>query len=148
MRLLQSHKLSNPRKDRPSKVGMTHAPQPDTIYFDASCGMCSTSAQRLKRIVSPYGFALAPLQDPGIGATLGLQPGEVPDEMKLRTRDGQTLGGADAIVYICRRIWWAWPIWAISRIPLAMRVMRTIYNKVARNRHRISNACRIGEKIF
>jgi hypothetical protein len=63
--------------------------------------------------------------------------------MKLRTRDGAIVGGADAFVYISRHIWWAWPFWLLSTVPGAIRVMRKVYARIARNRHRISAACRI-----
>lgn len=103
----------------------------ETIYFDGSCGMCSASAKRFERIVGSRGFKFAPFE------------GEAPDEMKLRTRDGRMLGGADALIYIARRIWWAWPVWVISLVPGARWLMRRLYSRVARNRHRISGACRI-----
>ena len=150
MRLLarQTHPARGRFLARPLAAGTPSTPPHDTIYFDASCGMCSVSAHRFQRILRRYGFAFVALQDPGVSKAIGVHPGEIPDEMKLQKRDGQTLGGADAIVHICGRIWWAWPVWAISRIPQAMRVMRTIYNKVATNRHRISKACRIDAKIF
>jgi membrane bound O-acyltransferase family protein/DCC1-like thiol-disulfide oxidoreductase len=82
-----------------------------------------------------------PLQGEGVAEMLGISVGEIPDEMKLRTREGRILGGADAAVYIARRIWWAWPIWLMSRIPGGMPMMRRGYRFVARRRHRISRAC-------
>ena len=145
MRLLarQPHPAQDPRLSRSLATGFHSAPETDTIYFDASCGMCSASARRLKRLVSPHGFALAPLQDPHVSEILGLKPREIPDEMKLRTRDGAILGGVDAIVYICRRIWWAWPVWAVSNVPGVMPILRRMYRMLATNRHRITFVCRI-----
>ena len=145
MRLLarQSHPAQHHRLARPLVAGSASAPINDTIYFDASCGMCSASARRFHRIVHSYGFSFVPLQDTGVSELLGLHPGEIPDEMKLRTRKGATLGGIDAIMYVCRRIWWAWPIWAIAMIPGVMPVLRRLYRLLATNRHRISGACRI-----
>ena len=70
----------------------------EIIYFDGSCGMCSASAKRFEQIVSSRGFRFAPFE------------GGAPDEMKLRTREGQILGGADAMIYIARRVWWASPL--------------------------------------
>jgi predicted DCC family thiol-disulfide oxidoreductase YuxK len=89
------------------------------------------------------GFVFEPLQSAGAAEILGLREGEVPDEMKLQTRDGGILGGADAMLYICRRIWWAWPLWLISKLPGAMPVFRFAYRLFARNRQKISGACRL-----
>lgn len=60
--------------------------------------------------------------------------GQAWDEMKLRFPSGKTLGGADAAIYLARRVWWAWPVWALSRLPGAMRVMRRVYRRVAASR--------------
>ena len=154
MRLLDHHTVNAQNKARPFRVGVTPAPyHPDpegsgfarsgTIYFDASCGMCSASARRLRRFVSPHGFVLVPLQDPGAAQILGLAPGVIPDEMKLRTHDGQILGGADALLYVARLVWWMWPIWAMLRVPGMKTLLHRLYRKLASNRHRFSGACRI-----
>ena len=136
MRLLHKDPVAPP-KARPSRPGPDATPSPrDTIYFDGTCGMCTGTAKRLHRIVSPRGFALEPFQN-------STEFSEVPEEMKLRTRDGRLLGGGDAIVYVCRHIWWAWPMWVMSFIPGMMPLLRWCYRKLARNRYRISGACRI-----
>jgi len=134
MRLLEQRQP--PHRTAALPVHVEDVERRDTIFFDGACGMCSTSAKRLQRIVAPRGFALQAFQaDPSFQ--------EVPDEMKLRTRDGTIFGGADAIVYVARRIWWAWPLWAVSLVPGMMRVLRFVYRIVAKNRYRISGACRI-----
>jgi predicted DCC family thiol-disulfide oxidoreductase YuxK len=114
----------------------------DTIYYDASCGVCSAGVRRSKRLLEKRGFVFEPLQGEGVAQMLGLLDGEIPDEMKLRTRGGQILGGADALLCIARRIWWAWPAWLVLRVPGAMPVFRAGYRLFARNRRRISGACR------
>ena len=35
----------------------------------------------------------------------------------------------------------AWPAWLISKIPGAKRIMRLLYPRMARHRHRLSGAC-------
>lgn len=114
-----------------------------TIYFDGACGMCTAGAQRMQRIVGKRGFALVPLQEPGVAEMLGLAPGEVPDEMKLRTQDGAILGGVDALLYISRRVWWMLPLWVISFVPGATWLLRAVYRRIAQNRYRMSGTCRI-----
>jgi predicted DCC family thiol-disulfide oxidoreductase YuxK len=115
----------------------------DTIYFDASCGMCQAGVTRFERLLRRRRFTLEPLQSPGVAQMLGLDDGQVPDEIKLKSHDGAILGGADAMVYIARRIWWAWPVWLASKIPGVMMILRRGYRRVARHRHHISTACRI-----
>jgi predicted DCC family thiol-disulfide oxidoreductase YuxK len=151
MRLLDTDKLAAQRKARSSTAGAVAQPGSEglsfgsngTIYFDGSCGLCTASVRRFQRIVTPRGFGFAPLQDPGVAERLGLSPGEIPDEIKLRTRGGHILSGADALIYVAGKIWWAWPVWAISFLPGATWVMRGVYRRLASNRHRISGACRL-----
>jgi predicted DCC family thiol-disulfide oxidoreductase YuxK len=63
--------------------------------------------------------------------------------MKLLTADGRLFGGADAIVQITRSIWWAWPFYAIAQLPGIKKSLRTIYIRIARNRHCFSGRCRL-----
>jgi predicted DCC family thiol-disulfide oxidoreductase YuxK len=154
MRLLAGNNLDEQRKARPFGAGGNGASDSDpdrssvapngTIFFDASCGMCSAGVRRFERIVTKHGFVFEPLQSPGVAEMLGLEPGQIPDDMKLRTPNGTIVGGADAFVYISRHIWWAWPFFLASKLPGSMWVMRKVYARIARNRHRISAACRIG----
>jgi predicted DCC family thiol-disulfide oxidoreductase YuxK len=140
MRLLDYDKHRAPPKARPFRVGVPSAAPAnatgDVIFFDGTCGLCSASAKRLRRIVSPRGFRFEPFQS-------SARFNDVPDEMKLLTHDGALLGGADAIVYVSRRIWWGWPLWAIAQVPGVMALLRTLYRRLAANRHRISGACRL-----
>ena len=64
-------------------------------------------------------------------------------EMRLLLADGRDLGGADAVVEIARHIWWAWPLWLVSRVPGARAILRAIYRVIAANRHCIGGACKI-----
>jgi hypothetical protein len=56
-------------------------------------------------------------------------------ETRLLLADGHNLGGADAVVEIARHIWWAWPLWFLSRGPGARPVLHAIYRVIAANRH-------------
>src|SRR5690348_9890094 len=103
----------------------------DRIWFDGTCGMCTASVGRMQDLLRERGFVFEPFPSDS----------PIPEELKLDTRDGRTLGGADALIYICRRIWWAWPLWALARIPGAMPLFRAVYRLVAQNRYRVSGAC-------
>ena len=119
----------------------------NTIYFDATCGLCSAGERRFTTLLERRGYRLVPLQDPAAVALFGPAPVESNGEVKLRTSDGRTLGGADAVIEISRSIWWAWPLYAIGEIPGAMPLLRAVYRLIARNRARVSRMCRLEPKL-
>jgi predicted DCC family thiol-disulfide oxidoreductase YuxK len=118
-------------------------PHRGTIFYDATCGLCSTALTRFGRAAQRAGFSQTPLQDESAQRTLGLQDGELPAEMKVQLANGTVLGGVDALLAVSRHIWWAWPAWAISRVPGVTWLLRFPYRLVARNRYRISQVCKL-----
>jgi len=50
-------------------------------------------------------------------------------------------GGAAAVAEMARRVWWAWPLWAFSRLPGAMRPMHATYRWIACRRSCANGAC-------
>jgi len=113
-----------------------------TIYFDASCGLCSTATRRLRNLVG-HRFAFLPLQTPGVKEMLGLPPDAAFDEIKLLQPDGRILGGVDALLEIIPHIWWLYPVSLICRIPGTRIILNPIYRTIARHRRRISSVCRL-----
>jgi predicted DCC family thiol-disulfide oxidoreductase YuxK len=113
------------------------------VFYDGECRFCTHTARRFERILERRRLALVPLQTPGAGARLGVSDDRLLDEMRLRLEDGTVLGGGAAVVEIARRIWWAWPLWAISRLPGAMPPMRAAYRWVARRRGCANGACEV-----
>src|SRR5437870_3690201 len=97
----------------------------DTLLYDSECAMCRKWAARFQSTLRQRGVAVRPLPTDRAW-----------DEMKLRTNAGQTWGGADAAMELARRIWWAWPVWVLSRLPGAMPKMRRAYRWVAERRKR------------
>ena len=87
------------------------------------------------------GFVLAPLQSLWVPAALGLSPRELLKEMRVFTANGDTYGGAHAVVFLARRIWWAWPLWALAQIPGAMRPLGALYRWIAAHRSCGSKTC-------
>jgi predicted DCC family thiol-disulfide oxidoreductase YuxK len=118
-----------------------------TIYFDGMCGVCSAGERRFDRMLARHGYRLVPLQDPEAIALFGEPPAESSGELKLRTADGRTLGGAEAVIEISRSMWWSWPLHAIAKLPAAMPVLQAVYRIVARNRMHASRACRLQPKL-
>ena len=113
-----------------------------TVFYDGDCPICTRGAHRFGPVLARRRIAMMPLQTPHASARLGVLEEQLLDEMRLRLDDGRVFGGAAAVVEIARRIWWAWPLWAISRLPGAMRPMRAMYRWVATHRSCASRVCR------
>ena len=111
------------------------------IFYDASCGLCTSSYRRFGAMTERRGFKWIPLQEPRARALLNLEGDELPNELKLFTRKGRLLGGADALLYVAKYLWWARPLWLIAFLPGVRPLLRVIYRWVAKRRHAISDAC-------
>jgi predicted DCC family thiol-disulfide oxidoreductase YuxK len=113
------------------------------VLYDGECPLCLGTVARFGPLLRRHHFALASLQTSRVQKRLGLKPDESVVEMKLLLGDGTIFGGADAVVQIVRRIWWAWPLFALAQIPGAMILFRAIYRRIAANRHCLNGACSI-----
>jgi predicted DCC family thiol-disulfide oxidoreductase YuxK len=113
------------------------------IYYDDECRFCRAMLQRFGRTLVRRRFTFVPLQSPGAARVLGVSDEHLLDEMRVRLDDGAVFGGASALVAIARRIWWAWPLWALSWLPGAMPVLDAGYRWIARNRHCLHGACEV-----
>jgi predicted DCC family thiol-disulfide oxidoreductase YuxK len=111
------------------------------VFFDRDCRICRAFAQRFRRTLESRGFGLAALQDPRVQALLNLPPGELLREMRVAATSGEVAGGAAAIIYLARQIWWAWPLYLISKIPGAMPVFNAGYRWFADHRTCARGAC-------
>lgn len=111
------------------------------FFFDAECRFCTRIARWLAPILERRGLALAPLQDPRVGALLGLSRDELMREMQLLLSDGSRYGGADAAVALAREIWWGRPLLWLSRIPGMMDVLRKVYRWIAGRRSCVATVC-------
>ena len=115
------------------------------LFWDAECGFCTRIARWLAPILERRGLALAPLQDPRVGALLGLSQQELMREMRLLLADGRQYGGADAAVALAREIWWARPLVWLAKIPGAMEPLRAGYRWVAERRNCAAASCAMRE---
>ncbi len=111
------------------------------VFFDRECPSCASLARRFRRTLEKRGFGLAALQDPRVHALLDLPPEELLREMRVATCEGQILGGAEAIIYLADQIWWAWPIFAVAKIPGFQRLFNAGYRWLADRRMRASGEC-------
>lgn len=112
------------------------------LFYDAECGFCTRIARWLARPMQRRNLAIAPLQDPRVGALLGLSPEELLRAARYLAPDGRHYSGADAFLAVAREIWWARPLIWLSKIPGAKAAMQAAYSWIAR--HRKCNAEVIG----
>jgi predicted DCC family thiol-disulfide oxidoreductase YuxK len=104
------------------------------LFFDAKCEFCTHIARWLAPILARRGFALAPLQDPRVGALLGMARQELLRELRFLLQDGTQYGGADAVLAVAREIWWAYPVVCASKLPGMMKLLHAGYRSVAAQR--------------
>src|SRR5258707_3945812 len=67
------------------------------LFFDAECAFCTRTARWLRPILERRGLAVAPLQDPRVGALLGLAEAGVVREMRCLLSDCRQVGWAVAV---------------------------------------------------
>ncbi len=82
-----------------------------------------------------------PLQRSWVQRRLDADPKPVLDEIQLLLEDGRRLGGVDALLYLGRRVWWAWPVAVVLGLPGLRGLTRRAYAWVARHRMGISQFC-------
>ena len=111
------------------------------VLYDSDCGICTRLAWRLGSTFERRGYRVVPLQAPWVVERLGMPREKLLEEMRVLTTDGGQLGGADAVVYLARKIWWATPLYAASRLPGVLPLLRRGYRWFAARRHRVSQTC-------
>ena len=115
------------------------APPGGWIFYDRDCGFCSDGARRLTGFFARHGFIFVPLQERWIQERLGLSREEALAEMRVLAREGESFAGADAIIFLAQRIWWARPVSWFAQLPGARRILQALYRWVAAHR-----TCTIG----
>lgn len=113
------------------------------LFFDAECGFCTRLACWLEPILVRRGFAVAPLQDPRVGALLGMPRQELLRELRFLYSDGRHCGGANAVIAVAREIRWARPVVWLAAIPGVMQLLHAGYRWVASKRScaAVTTAC-------
>ena len=112
-------------------------PNPTTgwAFYDAKCGICSSSAMRYRKFFQRQGFEIEAFQSPGVREKLGLSPDAPFTQMWLLTPEGKAIGGGDALIYLSRKIWWGYPFYLFSLLPGGRRLICAIYRWGAARRH-------------
>ena len=108
------------------------------ILYDADCRMCRDMMRRFEKTFTSRGFAFVPIQSE-------TKPGERPAEMRVRTTDGHLFGGANAVLFLARFVWWGWPLRFFAKIPGAKKLLHRVYRQIATRRSCDNGACLLPE---
>lgn len=111
------------------------------VLYDDLCGFCRRWVPFFKKTLTKRGIGIAPNHLPWVLQALELKPGQTPGDICLLLRDGRRLLGADAYRYAMRRIWWAYPLYVLSVLPIGRTCFNLGYRLFAINRYRFSRAC-------
>ena len=104
------------------------------ILYDVDCSSCRALALRVEGFFGGRGFHFEPLQREWVQRRLNLTKAQALEEMRVLTSEGQVFGGADALIFLARQIWWAKPFTWATRIPLVHSILHRAYRWAAARR--------------
>jgi predicted DCC family thiol-disulfide oxidoreductase YuxK len=113
------------------------------VLYDGQCGFCSRWVKHWAATLERRGFEIASLEEPWVAKRLTMTHEELVADIRLLTPDSELISGADVYLYVMRRIWWAWPVYAIFSLPGFNQLIHLGYRWVARNRYCISRTCNL-----
>jgi len=111
------------------------------MFYDAECSLCVALAARFAGMLRRQRIDLVPLQAAGVPERLAIRPPDLLKEMRFLTQAGEVFAGAEAVAQVARQFWWGWPLFAWSRAPGAMAVLRRLYRWIAQRRSCAGGAC-------
>lgn len=97
------------------------------LFFDAQCAFCTRIARWLAGPMRRRGLEIGALQDPRVGALLGLSREELLRAVRFVGTDGRHCAGADALLAVAAELWWAWPLVWAARVPGVLPALRAGY---------------------
>ena len=113
------------------------------ILYDDSCGICRNWVFLWQKTLLKHGYEIAPLQAAWVREKWNLPETELLHDVRLLLRDGTRINGTDVYRHALKHIWWAYPVYLLSVIPVGRQIFDFSYRKFADNRHRFSRSCRI-----
>ncbi|HXM99732.1 MAG TPA: DUF393 domain-containing protein [Candidatus Dormibacteraeota bacterium] len=113
------------------------------VLYDGACGFCSRWVHFWEQTLARHGFAIAELQEPWVKERLHMPMEESLQDIRLLMNKGELVAGADVYLQVTRRIWWAWPFYALFCLPGFNWLIHFGYRWFARNRYCVSHACRL-----
>ncbi|HKP04903.1 MAG TPA: DCC1-like thiol-disulfide oxidoreductase family protein [Chthoniobacterales bacterium] len=104
------------------------------IFFDEDCSFCRDLVLRFEPVYAKRGFHFEPLQREWVRDRLNLTAAQALEEMRVLTADGCVFGGADAVVFLARQLWWATPFAWLARVGFIHALLDRSYRWVAAHR--------------
>jgi predicted DCC family thiol-disulfide oxidoreductase YuxK len=87
------------------------------VLYDGGCGFCFRWVHFWEKVIERRGFALKDLQSARDDGSLKIPQQKLMDDILVLSPDGELQSEAAAYLFVARRIWWAWPFYAIFRLP-------------------------------
>ena len=113
------------------------------VLYDGQCGFCSRWVRYWAGTLARRGFKIASLDEPWVAQKIKMPREELLTDIRLLTPSDALISGADVYLYVTRRIWWAWPFYAIFSLPGFNRLIHVGYRWFARNRYCVSRAYKL-----
>jgi predicted DCC family thiol-disulfide oxidoreductase YuxK len=113
------------------------------VLYDDSCGFCRRWIPFWETTLRKRGFAIAPLQSDWVVEQLNVSEEDLLFDLRLLLANGDQVRGADVYRYVMRRIWWTYPLYILSSLPLLRNVFDWGYRTFANNRYRFSRSCQL-----
>ncbi len=118
------------------------------VLYDGQCGFCSRWVKYWAGTLARHGFEIASLDEPWVAEKLGMPHEELITDIRLLaanllTANDPLISGAEVYLYVTRRIWWAWPFYAVFSLPGFNWLIQAGYRWFARNRYCVSHACKL-----
>ncbi len=122
-------------------TGQIADPPRGWLLYDASCGICGSLVLRWETILRKAGYGIAPLQADWVSRLFHMREAELVQDVRLLLPDGTRLQGADVYRSAMRHIWWAYPLYLLSVLPVARTLFNWAYRTFASHRHSLSRSC-------
>ena len=111
------------------------------VFYDGHCPICSRWVGRFTDVLLRRRYLTAPLQRGWVQERLALGADAVLAEMHVIRADGKHFGGADALVFLARQIWWTMPLALLAKLPGGMGLLSRAYRLIAQHRYCGAAAC-------
>jgi predicted DCC family thiol-disulfide oxidoreductase YuxK len=116
------------------------------LLYDASCGFCDRWVHFWKPILARRGYKIEPLQSEFAQAHVPLPDGDPLRDLRLLLADGRVIEGAHAYRHLMRRIFWAYPLYVISILPVFSSMFNMGYRWFRNHRQQVSKACGLASR--
>jgi predicted DCC family thiol-disulfide oxidoreductase YuxK len=114
-----------------------------TVLYDGACGFCSWWVPKWKNLLQKHGFEIATLQSDWVQNRIHMPEEELLKELRLLLENGQLINGADAYLYVMKKIPWTWPFGIFFSLPGFKKLFWWGYRTFSSNRYLVSNVCRM-----